>query len=86
MTKREKGKIKVGSFYKKMEEQGVRVRHRQRKRERNEERKKEKNKAVYTASSVACFWAGAVIRLYTLLRALAVSLLIASSAEKALSY
>jgi len=44
------------------------------------------NKAVYTASSVACFWAGAVTRLYTLQRVLAVSLLIASSAEKTLLY
>ena len=44
------------------------------------------NKAVYTASSVACFWARAVTRLYTLQWALAVSSLIASSAEKALSY
>ena len=39
MTKREKGKIKVGSFYKIIEEQGVRVRHRQRKREKERERK-----------------------------------------------
>ena len=44
------------------------------------------NKAVYTASSVACFWAGAVTRPYTLQQVLAVSLLIASSAEKALLY
>ena len=44
------------------------------------------NKAVYTASSVACFWAGAVTRPYTLTGALAVPLLITYSAEKALSY
>ncbi len=48
--------------------------------------KTNENKAVYMASSVACFWAGAVTRPYTLQGALAVSSLIASGAEKALSY
>ena len=37
------------------------------------------NKAVYTVSSVQCFWAGAILRPYTLQLALAVALLIASS-------
>ena len=52
---------------------------------RNLNLQSELNKAVYTATSVACFWAGAVTRPYTLQQALAESLLIASSAEKALS-
>ena len=64
MTKREKGKIKVGSFYKKMEEQGVRVRHRQRKRERGrkKERKKERTShqeaygRQYSCPALYSFW------------------------------
>ena len=49
------------------------------KKQNNEKRKKDemkrkKNKAVYTAASVACFWAGAA------------TLLIATSAKTAFSY
>ena len=58
---------------------------RQRENQEGSEDGSKENKAVYTASSVACFWAGAVTRPYTLQQALAESLLIASSAEKALS-
>ena len=50
MTKREKGKIKVGSFYKKMKEQGVRVRHSQRKREMRKKERKPVAKRCYIDS------------------------------------
>ena len=47
------------------ERKGKRAREREREREREKEREKEKereeNKAVYTAISVACGWAGAVM-------------------------